>query len=45
MMEEAGVETVAELPGVYSEGVDMKLSRVVVRQMEWVGTDGGDMPA
>jgi hypothetical protein len=45
MMEEAGVETVAELPGVYSEEVDVELSRVVVRQMEWVGSAGGDMPA
>ena len=44
MMEEAGVETAAELPGVYSEDVDMELSCVAVRQMVWVGRAGGDMP-
>jgi len=40
MMEETGVATAAELPGLYSEDIDMELSRVAVRQMVWVGSRG-----
>lgn len=44
MIDEAGVELATEGPEVYSEEVEMELSRVDERQLYLEGCSGGDMP-